>query len=198
MRTSNPTAPAPHAAPWAGATPASPAPASPTMRARRCAPAMPMWWWKPPATPAAGIAHARAAFAAGRHIVMVNVEADVLAGPLLAAGSPRCRRGLHHGLRRPARTDLRTGGMGPHQRLRRGGRGQGHQVPAVVPRLDTRYGLGTLRPHRSRGAGRGHEQPHVQLLPRRHQVRHRDGGHRQRHRPHATSGRARVPALQPG
>ena len=36
-------------------------------------------------SPAAGIAHARAAFAAGRHIVMVNVEADVLAGPLLAA-----------------------------------------------------------------------------------------------------------------
>ena len=35
--------------------------------------------------PAAGIAHARAAFSAGRHIVMVNVEADVLAGPLLAA-----------------------------------------------------------------------------------------------------------------
>ena len=35
--------------------------------------------------PAAGIAHARAAFEAGRHVVMVNVEADVLAGPLLAA-----------------------------------------------------------------------------------------------------------------
>ena len=34
--------------------------------------------------PAAGIAHARAACAARRHIVMVNVEADVLAGPLLA------------------------------------------------------------------------------------------------------------------
>ncbi len=34
--------------------------------------------------PAAGIAHAQAAIAAGRHIVMVNVEADVLAGPLLA------------------------------------------------------------------------------------------------------------------
>src|SRR6476659_6853051 len=34
--------------------------------------------------PAAGIAHARAAIAAGKHIVMVNVEADVLAGPLLA------------------------------------------------------------------------------------------------------------------
>ena len=33
--------------------------------------------------PAAGIRHARAAIAAGKHIVMVNVEADVLAGPLL-------------------------------------------------------------------------------------------------------------------
>jgi len=34
--------------------------------------------------PAAGIRHARAAIAAGKHVVMVNVEADVLAGPLLA------------------------------------------------------------------------------------------------------------------
>jgi predicted homoserine dehydrogenase-like protein len=34
--------------------------------------------------PAAGISHARAAIAAGKHIIMVNVEADVLAGPLLA------------------------------------------------------------------------------------------------------------------
>jgi predicted homoserine dehydrogenase-like protein len=35
-------------------------------------------------SPPAGIAHARAAISAGKHIVMVNVEADVLAGPLLA------------------------------------------------------------------------------------------------------------------
>ena len=34
--------------------------------------------------PGAGIRHARAAIAAGKHVVMVNVEADVLAGPLLA------------------------------------------------------------------------------------------------------------------
>jgi predicted homoserine dehydrogenase-like protein len=34
--------------------------------------------------PAAGIAHAREAIAQRKHIVMVNVEADVLAGPLLA------------------------------------------------------------------------------------------------------------------
>ncbi len=34
--------------------------------------------------PAVGIVHALAAIAAGKHIVMVNVEADALAGPLLA------------------------------------------------------------------------------------------------------------------
>jgi predicted homoserine dehydrogenase-like protein len=34
--------------------------------------------------PPAGIAHARAAIRHGKHIVMVNVEADALAGPLLA------------------------------------------------------------------------------------------------------------------
>jgi len=34
--------------------------------------------------PAAGIRHALAAIEAGKHLVMVNVEADVLAGPLLA------------------------------------------------------------------------------------------------------------------
>jgi predicted homoserine dehydrogenase-like protein len=37
----------------------------------------------------AGIAHARGAIANGKHIVMVNVEADVLAGPLLAQEAAR-------------------------------------------------------------------------------------------------------------
>src|SRR5688500_10766402 len=35
-------------------------------------------------SPTAGIAHALAAIDGGKHIVMVNVEADVLVGPLLA------------------------------------------------------------------------------------------------------------------
>jgi predicted homoserine dehydrogenase-like protein len=34
--------------------------------------------------PVVGVAHARSAFRAGKHVVMVNVEGDVLAGPLLA------------------------------------------------------------------------------------------------------------------
>lgn len=37
--------------------------------------------------PRAGISHAKAAIAAGKHVVMVNVEADVLAGPALAASA---------------------------------------------------------------------------------------------------------------
>ena len=37
----------------------------------------------------AGIAHARRAIAEGKHIVMVNVEADALAGPLLAREAAR-------------------------------------------------------------------------------------------------------------
>ena len=36
-------------------------------------------------------------------------------------------------------------------------------------------------------AGGGHEQPHVQLVPRRDEVRDRDGRHRERHRAHAAS-----------
>src|SRR5258708_14754690 len=43
--------------------------------------------------PAVGIRHARAAIAAGKHIVMVNVEADVLAGPRLAQGARRAGLG---------------------------------------------------------------------------------------------------------
>ena len=35
--------------------------------------------------PIVGVTHARQAFAEGKHLVMVNVEADVLVGPLLAA-----------------------------------------------------------------------------------------------------------------
>src|ERR1700759_3617342 len=43
--------------------------------------------------PAVGIRHARAAIRAGKHIVMVNVEADVLAGPLLAGQGRRAGEG---------------------------------------------------------------------------------------------------------
>lgn len=42
-------------------------------------------------SPRAGIANARAAIAAGKHVVMVSVEADVLAGPALAREAEAAR-----------------------------------------------------------------------------------------------------------
>ena len=77
--------------------------------------------------PAAGIAHALAAIEAGKHIVMVNVEADVLAGPLLAAKARAARRRLLDGLRRPAGADRRDGRLGA------GGRLHGRRPPARAP-----------------------------------------------------------------
>ena len=77
-------------------------------------------------SPAAGIAHALAAIDAGKHIVMVNVEADVLAGPLLAARARRARRRLLDGLRRPAGAGLpswSTGRARPASRVAAAGKG---------------------------------------------------------------------------
>ena len=41
--------------------------------------------------PAGGLRHALRAIAHGKHIVMVNVEADAVAGPLLARNSAKAR-----------------------------------------------------------------------------------------------------------
>ena len=105
------------------------------------------WWSRRPAIPLAGIEHARAAIAAGKHIVMVNVEADVLAGPLLARrgrGSAGVVYSLAYGDQPALIAELvdwaRACGF-------RGGRGrQGHQVPAGLPpvtpaRVWSHYGL---------------------------------------------------------
>ena len=86
----------------------------------------------------------------GKHIVMVNVEADALAGPLLARARRRGGHRLFARLRRPAGADLRAGGLGAHRGLHRGRRGQGHQVPAGVPRLDAGDRVGPLRLQRRR------------------------------------------------
>jgi len=60
--------------------------------------------------PPAGIAHARAAIAAKKHIVMVNVEADVLAGPLLVEEARAWDVWAHYGL---TPEQARRGGMNP-------------------------------------------------------------------------------------
>ena len=145
--------------------------------------------------PAAGIAHARAAVAAGKHIVMVNVEADALAGPALAAEAAKA--GVVYSLAygdQPALVcelvdTLRAAGF----TVTAAGKGTKY-LPLSC--LDARDGLGPLRAE-PRGGGSGRDEPaDVQLLPRRDQERHRDGRGRQRHRPRGAPGRAALPALR--
>ena len=131
-------------------------------------------------SPTAGIRHALACCTHGKHVVMVNVEADALAGPLLAQRAARGRRRLLARLRRPAGADLRDGRLGARGRIRGGRRRQGHEVPAGVPRVDAGHGLAALRLHAGDGCGRRLQRPDVQFLPRRHQERDRDGGGRER------------------
>ena len=157
--------------------------ASPTTAARPVTPSGVEVVIEATGNPAAGIAHALAAIAAGKHIVMVNVEADVLAGPLLAAKAARA----------PASSTRMAYGDQPAlicelvdwaraARLRGRRRRQGHQVPARATTPSRRttvwdhYGLTPEQAQRG-----GHEPADVQLLPRRHQVGDRDGGGRQRH-----------------
>ena len=133
--------------------------------------------------PSAGVDHALAAIERGRHVVMVNVEADILAGPVLAERARRA--GVVYSLAygdQPA-LDLRAGRLGASERLRCRLRRQGHEVPARVPRGDARHRVGSLRAERRPGGCRRLQRPHVHVVPRRHQVGDRDGRGEQRHRP---------------
>ena len=94
--------------------------------------------------PAVGIKHARAAIAAGKHIVMVNVEADVLAGPLLAEEARKA--GVVYSLAygdQPA-LDRRDGGLGARHRIPRRRRRQGHQISARLSRRDAGQASGAI------------------------------------------------------
>ena len=89
----------------------------------------------------------------GKHVVMVNVEADCMVGPILR----RARK-------RPASSTRMAYGDQPAlicelvdwcrtRRLRRRRCGQGHEVPARVQLLHARHRVGLLRLHRG-AAGR--------------------------------------------
>ena len=134
-------------------------------------------------SPPAGIAHARAAIAAGKHIVMVNVEADVLAGPLLAEEARA--KGVVYSLAygdQPALTcELVDWARACGFEVAAAGKGTKYlpEYHTVTPdEVWQHYGL---TPEEARA--RRHEPADVQLVSRRHQIRDRDGGDRQRHRP---------------
>jgi predicted homoserine dehydrogenase-like protein len=130
-------------------------------------------------SPEAGAAHALAAIGAGRHVVMVNVEADVLVGPLLAARARE--RGVVYSMAygdQPALVaEMVDWARAAGFTVAAAGKGTKY-LPAyhgVTPDdVWSHYGLSPEEP-----AGR-HEPADVQLLPRRYQVRHRGRGHRQR------------------
>ena len=144
--------------------------------------------------PQAGIAHAMKAIANGKHIVMVNVEADALAGPLLARkakeagvvyslawGDQPALICEHVDWARACGFKVIAAGKGtryePHYHQSNPGQRVGH--PRQVsedhrPQLD--------------------QSEDVQLVRRRHQVRHRDDRGVQRDRPRAAERRSRVSA----
>ncbi len=147
--------------------------------------------------PIAGTRHALAAIDANKHIVMVNVEADVMVGPILAEKAAAQGPDLLHGLWRPAGADLRAGRLGPRHGLRGYGGRQGHELRAALPLLDAGYRLELLRlVGRVRRQGRLQSED-VQLLHRRHQGSDRDGRGRQRHRPRLPGRRPGLPARRP-
>ena len=132
----------------------------------------------------AGIAHALRAIDAGQHVVMVNVEADVLCGPALARRAAERGRRLQPGLWRPAgadRASWSTGRAPAASTAIAAGKGTKYLPAYHRSTPDTVWGHYGIDPER-RGRGR-HEPQDVQLLPRRHQVGDRDGGGRQRQRP---------------
>ncbi len=95
-------------------------------------------------------------------------------------GSAQGRRGLFAGLWRPAGADRRDGGLGARDGFSRRRRRQGHQIPAGLSRRDAGGRLGPLRTDGGRGAIGRHEPADVQFVSRRHQIRDRNGGDRQR------------------
>jgi len=102
--------------------------------------------------PAAGIAHALACCRQGKHIVMVNVEADALAGPLLAQRAREA--GVVYSLAygdQPALICEMVTGRAP--RLRGVGAGKGTST-SRFPRVHARHGVGALR-YRQAMSGRG-------------------------------------------
>ena len=144
--------------------------------------------------PGTGIRLCQAAIAHGKHIVMVNVEADALAGPLLARQARGGGRRLFAGLGRPAGADLRARRLGAHLRLQGGRRRQGHALPPDLPPLQPRHGVGDPRPVSEDQGPQPHQPQDVQLVHRRHQVGHRDDGGVQRHGAGAAGERPGLPA----
>ena len=114
----------------------------------------------------AGIAHAIQAIEAGEGTVMVNVEADALAGPWLArkARAANLIYSMAYGDQPALVAEMvdwaRSAGFSVTAA------GKGTKICWWIPRRHAGRRLGTLRPHPCGGEARRHELPNVQLVPR--------------------------------
>ena len=100
------------------------------------------------------------------------------------------RRGLQPRLGRPAGADLRARRLGARLRLQ-GDRGrQGHALRAALSPVQSRQRLGHPRQVSQHLRPQIDQPEDVQLVRRRHQVRHRDDRGVQRHRPRRRRPRA--------
>ena len=124
--------------------------------------------------PVAAIEHVLAAFAHGKHVVMVTVEGRRAVRPAAREEGRGGRRGVQPRLRRPAGADLRPRRLGARGRLRRGCRGARAQVAAAFRAVDAGDGVGALRSDARAGEGRWAESEDVQFLPRRLEAVDRD------------------------
>ena len=117
-------------------------------------------------------------------------------GTAARAARTRCRHRLFARVRRSAGADLRDRRLVSRGWICGRRRRQGHEVPARVSRVDAVDRVAALRFHGGNGRRRRFQRADVQLVPRRHEKRDRDGGRRQRDRSRAGARRARVPAVR--
>jgi predicted homoserine dehydrogenase-like protein len=130
--------------------------------------------------PAAGIRHALGAFAHRKHVVMVNVEADALAGPLLSrkAAEAGAVYSLAYGDQPALICEMVD------------------WCRAAVSYVDAGYGLAVLRIFAGNCCRRRLQRADVQFLSRRYEERDRNGRGRQCHRAHSGPGRSAFSAMR--
>ena len=143
----------------------------------------------------AGVEHALLAIEAGRHVVMVNVEADALVGPLLARRAPQAAGVVYtlaYGDQPALICELVEWARLSGFEVVCAGKGTKH-LPAyheVTPAtVWEHYGL---PPEQTAGTQRAD----VLLVPRRHEIGRRDGGGRERHGSRAAGARPGLPGLR--
>ena len=138
--------------------------------------------------PAAGVRHARSCFRNGRHVVMVNVEADALIGAMLAREAKRSGvvYSLAYGDQPALICEMVDWARASGFEVVAAGKGTKY-LPAYhesTPQLRVFAGA----------APNGRFQPaDVQLVLGRHQVGHRNGGRGQRDGSHPATGRTGLP-----